>query len=91
MQYSVKLTPNARKMLRKLDANISLRIMSWIRKNLEGCENPIAHGKALHGKRRDEWSYIVGDYRIIADIQDDKILILITEVGHRREIYKEVQ
>ena len=45
----------------------------------------------MHGKRRDEWSYRVGDYRIIADIQDDKILILITEVGHRREIYKEVQ
>ncbi len=91
MQYSVELTPNARKMLRKLDPNISLRITGWIRENLEGCENPRAHGKALHGKRRDEWSYRVGDYRIIADIQDYKILILITEVGHRREIYKEVK
>lgn len=75
-------------MLRKLDPNISLRITGWIRENLEGCENPRAKGKALHGSRRDEWSYRVGDYRIIAKIEDDRILILVTDVGHRKEIYK---
>lgn len=78
-------------MLKRLDPNISLRITAWVRENLEGCENPRAHGKPLHGNRKGEWSYRVGDYRLIADIQDDRILILVTEVGHRREIYKEVQ
>lgn len=74
-------------MLKRLDPNISLRITAWVRENLEGCENPRAHGKPLHGNRKGEWSYRVGDYRLIADIQDDRILILVTEVGHRREIY----
>ena len=75
-------------MLSKLDTNTSLRITGWIRENLEGCENPRAHGKALHGNRRNEWSYRVGDYRIIARIEDYRILILVTDIGHRREIYK---
>ncbi|MBQ7169295.1 MAG: type II toxin-antitoxin system RelE/ParE family toxin [Synergistaceae bacterium] len=45
------------------------------------------HGKALTGNWSGYWRYRVGDYRLIADIQDDKILILITEVGHRKEVY----
>ena len=88
MQYKVKLTSNARKMLQRLDRNISLRITGWLREHLEGCENPRAYGKALQGDKKGKWSYRVGDYRIIAEIQDDRILILITDVGHRREIYK---
>ena len=87
MRYSVELTKNARKELKKLDSHISLRITDWIRKNLEGCENPRQFGKALTGNHIGEWSYRVGDYRIIAEIRDNKILILVTTVGHRREIY----
>ncbi|MBQ6002652.1 MAG: type II toxin-antitoxin system RelE/ParE family toxin [Synergistaceae bacterium] len=88
MRYKVVFSPHARRMLRRLDPNISLRITGWIREHLEGCENPREYGKPLHGTRRDEWSYRVGDYRIIARIQDDKIIILVTDIGYRREIYK---
>ena len=87
MLYRVELTKNARKALNKLDTYISLRITDWIRKNLEGCENPRQFGKALTGNHIGEWRYRVGDYRIIAEIHDDRIIILVTSVGHRREVY----
>ncbi len=87
MLYRTEFTKQAKRMLKRLDPNISLRITGWVRENLEGCENPRAYGKPLHGNRKGEWSYRVGDYRLIADIQDDRIIILVTEVGHRREIY----
>ena len=75
-------------MLNRLDNHISLRITGWIREHLEGSENPRVYGKALTGNWSGYWSYRVGDYRLIADIRDDRVLILITEIGHRREIYK---
>ena len=86
-KYHVEYKPKAAKALRKLDRHIAGILYQWIEKNLEGCENPRLHGKALSENRKDEWRYRVGDYRILADIQDEKILILVLEVGHRRDIY----
>ncbi|MBQ3653104.1 MAG: type II toxin-antitoxin system RelE/ParE family toxin [Synergistaceae bacterium] len=88
MKYRVDYDKKADKQLRKMDLSVSSRIYDWIGKNLEGCEDPRAYGKALKGTWEGYWRYRVGDYRIIADIQDDKILILVTEVGHRREVYE---
>ena len=88
MRYSVELTDKARKLLDKMDSQVSRRIRKWINDNLEGCENPRLYGKALTGNFAGNWRYKTGDYRIIADIQDDKIIILVTDVGHRREIYR---
>lgn len=91
MRYTVDYDRKAKKQLDKMDPSVSKRIYAWIDTHLEGCEDPTAYGKPLTASLKGYWSYRVGDYRIIADIQDDKILILITEVGHRREIYKEVE
>ena len=88
MRYSVELTDKARKLLDKMDSQVSRRIRKWINDNLEGCENPRLYGKALTGNLKGYWRYETGDYRIVADIQDDKIIILVTDVGHRREIYR---
>ena len=88
MRYQVELTDQAGKILDKMDSQVSLRIKKWINVNLEGCTNPRLYGKALHGNLAGNWSYRVGNYRIIADIQDDKIIILVTDIGHRREIYR---
>jgi mRNA interferase RelE/StbE len=63
-------------------------ILGWVRKHLEGCSDPRQHGKSLTANHQGEWSYRVGDYRLLADIQDDKILILILTIGHRRDVYK---
>ncbi|MBQ3451469.1 MAG: type II toxin-antitoxin system RelE/ParE family toxin [Selenomonadaceae bacterium] len=54
----------------------------------EGCENPRAKGKALEGEWEGYWRYRVGNYRLVAEIQDDKIIILIINVDKRNDIYK---
>lgn len=87
--YRVKFTEKALKALKKLDRYTALLITAWIRKNLEGCTNPRQHGKGLVGDKSGQWRYRVGDYRLLAEIQDDKIVILILNVGHRREIYRQ--
>ena len=88
-QYTVEFTKEALHQLKKLDKYTSMLILAWIRKNLEGCFDPRQHGKGLTANRSGQWRYRVGDYRLIADIQDDKILILILNVGHRRDIYEQ--
>ena len=89
MKYSVSYSKKANKELKKLDSPVQKRLYGWIKKHLEGCEDPRAYGIALVGNLKGYWRYSIGDYRLIADIQDDKIIIIITEVGHRSEIYKE--
>ena len=87
MSYHVVYTKKAEKSLRKLSKQTQTLIYSWIGKNLEGCEDPRRHGKGLTANRSGQWRYRVGDLRIIAEIQDDKIIILVLNIGHRSEIY----
>lgn len=87
-KYKVVFTKKAEKQIRKLDRPTFYLITKWIKKNLEGCENPRSKGKGLVGNHGGEWRYRVGDYRIIAEIKDSEILIYIFEVGHRKEIYE---
>ena len=87
-KYSVEISPRARRKLDKLDAPVRKRIENWIDKNLDGCENPRHRGKPLEGDFAGQWRYRVGDWRIIAEIQDDKIIILIINVDKRNDIYK---
>ena len=87
MKYHIEYTPRAYKSLAKLDKPTARGIIAWIEDNLEGCENPRLHGKALVGNHSGEWRYRVGDYRIIADIQDKRVLILVLDVKHRSKVY----
>lgn len=88
MKYHVALTIEAKKKLKKMDKYTASFILGWVRKHLEGCSDPRQHGKSLTANHQGEWRYRVGDYRLLADIQDDKILILILTIGHRRDVYK---
>ena len=74
--------------LKKLDRSTSALILGWVRKNLENCENPRLHGKGLTANRSGQWRYRVGDYRLLAEIEDNIITILILNIGHRSDIYK---
>lgn len=88
MNYKVLFSEEAKKQLKKLDRHITTLIITWIRKNLEGCENPRRFGKPLIANRRGQWRYRIGDYRLICKIQDEEITILVLEVGHRKNIYE---
>jgi len=87
MGWKVEYTQGAYKSLKKLDNTARSLIYGWISKNLVNCNDPRIHGKGLTANRSGQWRYRVGDYRIIAQIQDDKVVILIVQVGHRRDIY----
>lgn len=87
MTYKVEFAQRALKDSKKLDRHTAALILGWVRKNLEGCENPRVHGKGLTVNRSGEWRYRVGDYRLLAKIDDNKIIILVLSVGLHREIY----
>ena len=86
--YQARFSINALKQLKKLDKSVSSLILGWIRKNLEGCNNPRIHGKALVANKSGQWRYRIGDYRILAEINDDEVVILVVNIGHRSDIYK---
>lgn len=89
MTYRVVFSQAAAREIRKMDKHVAAFILAWINKNLDGCENPRQHGKGLTANHSGKWRYRIGDYRLIADIQDDQVLILIVAVGHRRDIYEQ--
>ncbi len=80
--------PQAQKQLKKMDRNQARIIVAWIRKNLEGTTNPRQFGKGLVGNRSGEWRYRIGNYRILANINESDIVIEIFSIGHRSIIYK---
>ena len=86
--FHVVLSDQARKRLKNMDRHVSSLILGWIRKNLEGCENPRSLGKVLTADKAGAWRYRVGDYRIICEIHDNEVIILVLSVGHRREVYR---
>ena len=90
MSYSVETTKRFDKEFKKLDRYTQMIIKSWIDKNLVNCENPRTHGKGLTSNRSGQWRYRIGDYRIICEIEDDRLVILALSVGHRSDIYKTV-
>ncbi|MCP1224533.1 type II toxin-antitoxin system RelE/ParE family toxin [Sebaldella sp. S0638] len=87
-KYNVEYTEKCLKQLKKMDKSESAYIVGWIKKKLINCENPRIHGKGLVGDHSGEWRYRIGNYRIIADINDDTVLILLLNIGHRKNVYK---
>ena len=85
MSYTVKFTPKAAKQVRKLDSAAAKLIRDFLEQKLSRLDNPRQLGKKLVNE--EFWRYRVGDYRILTNVDDDQILILVVEVAHRREVY----
>ncbi len=85
--YQVLFSENSKKDLKKLDKFQAKLIKKWIMQNLLNQSDPRKQGKALKGKLKGLWRYRVGDYRIIVDIKDGELVILIIEIAHRKDIY----
>lgn len=88
MSYTIRFTPKAAKQVRKLDSAAARRIRGFLEQKLAQLDNPRLLGKKLVNE--EFWRYRVGDYRILTNIDDDQILILIVEVAHRREVYNKL-
>ena len=89
MTWSIEFLPEAERELAKLDPQTARRISRFLFERVARLENPRSIGEALHGPKLGElWKYLVGDYRLICKIEDDRLLVLVVRVGHRREIYR---
>jgi len=86
--FSVEYTAKAIGALKELDRPTRALLLSWIEKNLVGCKDPRSHGKALSAELSGLWRYRIGDHRLIAEISDAAITILILNVGHRKDVYE---
>lgn len=88
MGYEVVYEKKAIKSLSKIDKGQQNIILAWIEKNLVNTNEPKKYGKSLKGDLKEYWRYRVGNYRIIADISDKEIKIIIFNISHRKDIYK---
>jgi mRNA interferase RelE/StbE len=89
MTWRIEFDNRARKELRKLNPQDQDRILKWLRHNLTGDENPRRFGTSLKGRMKGLWRYRIGDHRIISQIKDEEIVILVIRIGHRRDIYRD--
>ncbi len=89
MAWKVELSAEAARELGKLDAQPARRILKFLHERVASLDNPRSIGKALRGSRLGEfWKYRVGPYRLICKIEDDRLIVLVLRVGHRKEIYR---
>lgn len=89
MVWEIRASETAKKQLGKLGKPTAKRPITFLRDRVATLDDPRSIGEALKGQRLgDFWKYRVGDYRIIASIEDGALRILVVEVGHRREIYQ---
>jgi mRNA interferase RelE/StbE len=88
LAWRIDLTETATKQLSKLDKVEAKRITTFLRQRLATLDNPRSTGKALTGPLGDLWRYRVGDHRIICEIQDTVLRVLVVKIGNRRDVYK---
>jgi mRNA interferase RelE/StbE len=85
--WTIEYTRTAETQLRKLDKQIARRILDYLDDKIASLENPRTRGKALSGPLGELWRYRIGDCRVICEIQDNVMRILVVEAGHRKQIY----
>jgi mRNA interferase RelE/StbE len=88
LAWTIEYTTAATRSLSHLDRKTAKRILDYMDEKVAASEDPRALGKALSGVMSGLWRYRVGDYRIVCDIQDKRVCILVVDVGHRGNIYR---
>jgi len=89
LTWRIEFAESAARQVRKLDPAIARRLLRYLRERVAPLEDPRSLGAALKGDELGQfWKYRVGDYRIIAEIVDRQIRIVVLRVGHRREVYR---
>jgi mRNA interferase RelE/StbE len=87
LAWTIEIDSFAQKQLRKLDRPVQKCLLDWLFERIEGCKNPRHFGEPLRGDLDGLWRYRVGDYRILCQIHDQKLVVLALAIGHRRDIY----
>lgn len=87
MTWKIEFYGASEKQLQKLDRQVQKKILGFLYNRVLANDNPRLFGKGLTGRLAGYWSYRVGDYRIIANIQDQRLTIVVVSIDHRRQVY----
>jgi mRNA interferase RelE/StbE len=85
---TVEFDDRARRELRKLDAKVQKIVLPYLRERIAVAEDPRRFGKPLRRNLAGLWRYRVEDYRLICRIEDERVMVLVLQVGHRRDVYE---
>jgi mRNA interferase RelE/StbE len=88
LAWTVRVSPFAQKQLGKLDKPVARRILDWLDDRLEGARDPRHWGEALKADLSGLWRYRIGDFRVVCELKDGELVVLVLSVGHRRDIYR---
>ncbi len=88
MAWKVEIADVAESQLMRLHTPVRNRILDYLHDRIEGCKNPRHFGEPLKANKAGLWRYRVGDFRVICEIQDKRLVVLAIAIGHRREVYK---
>jgi len=88
LAWSVEVSARARKQLEKVGPNAAGEIARYLKNRVAPTNDPRQFGKSLAGDLSGYWRYRVGDYRIICELIDERLVVLVVEIGHRSEVYR---
>jgi len=86
--WRIEYAQSVQKSVKKLDSGVRQRIREYLEHRVAQLDNPRQLGKPLKGEHTELWRYRVGDYRIICDIRDATLVVLVVRIGHRRTVYR---
>lgn len=87
MAWEIEYTASAVKTLQSLDKKIAQSIIKYLEERIATDENPRRFGEGLKGNLTEYWKYRIGNYRVIAEIKDEKFIVIVIKLGHRRMVY----
>ena len=88
MVWRIEVSAGALKQLKKMDPADARRIQTYLRQRIEPLSDPRAIGDPLKGNLAGLWRYRVGDYRLLCELHEDQLKVLVIRIGHRREVYR---
>ncbi|MGO9575264.1 MAG: type II toxin-antitoxin system RelE family toxin [Terriglobales bacterium] len=86
--WRIEIGRTAEKQIQKLSRTAQESIVRFLRERVQPAGDPRQIGKPLHGDKGGLWRYRVGDYRLVCDIQDERVTLLVIRVGHRKDVYR---
>lgn len=88
MAWAIEYTESARRQLRKLDRSSASRILDYMDRSVAPLEDPRSVGKALRGALGEFWRYRVGRFRVICELEDRALTVIVVRIGDRKDVYR---
>ena len=88
MAWTIEFDPRIEKALHKIGREGARRIRDYLRDRVATLDDPRQLGKSLKGELAELWRYRVGEYRVVCELQDHRLVVLVVRVGHRSNVYR---